>query len=47
MERDVGIELIRRTTRRLGPTDAGLAFYRRLSAALAEIDAARLETLNR
>jgi DNA-binding transcriptional LysR family regulator len=47
LERDLGVELIRRTTRRLGPTDAGLAFYRRLSAALAEIEAARLETLNR
>jgi DNA-binding transcriptional LysR family regulator len=47
LERDVGIGLIRRTTRRLSPTDAGLAFYRRLSAALAEIEAARLETLNR
>jgi DNA-binding transcriptional LysR family regulator len=47
LERDVGIELIRRTTRRLGPTDAGLAFYRRLSTALSEIEAARLEALNR
>jgi DNA-binding transcriptional LysR family regulator len=47
LERDVGVELIRRTTRRLSPTDAGLAFYRRLSAALAEIEAARLETQNR
>jgi DNA-binding transcriptional LysR family regulator len=42
----VGIELIRRTTRRLGPTEAGLAFYHRLSAALGEIEAARLEALN-
>jgi DNA-binding transcriptional LysR family regulator len=47
LERDVGIELIRRTTRRLGPSDAGLAFYRRLSTALSEIEAARLEALNR
>jgi DNA-binding transcriptional LysR family regulator len=47
LERDIGVELIRRTTRRLSPTDAGLAFYRRLSAALAEIEAARLETSNR
>jgi DNA-binding transcriptional LysR family regulator len=46
LERDVGVELIRRTTRRLSPTDAGLAFYRRLSAALTEIEAARLETQN-
>jgi DNA-binding transcriptional LysR family regulator len=47
LERDVGIELIRRTTRRLGPTDVGLALYRRLSAALGEIEAATLEALNR
>jgi DNA-binding transcriptional LysR family regulator len=47
LERDVGVELVRRTTRRSSTTDAGLAFYRRLSAALAEIEAAKLETANR
>jgi molybdenum-dependent DNA-binding transcriptional regulator ModE len=47
LEHEVGVELIRRTTRRSNPTDAGLAFYRRLSAALAEIEAAKLETSNR
>jgi DNA-binding transcriptional LysR family regulator len=47
LERDVGVELIRRTTRRSSPTDAGLALYQRLSAALAEIDAAKVETSNR
>jgi DNA-binding transcriptional LysR family regulator len=47
LERDLGVELIRRTTRRSNPTDAGLAFYQRLSAALAEIDAAKVETSNR
>jgi DNA-binding transcriptional LysR family regulator len=36
LEREVGVELIRRTTRRLNPTDAGLLLYRRLSAALSE-----------
>jgi DNA-binding transcriptional LysR family regulator len=46
VERDVGVELVRRTTRHSSPTDAGLAFHRRLSAALAEIEAARLETSN-
>jgi DNA-binding transcriptional LysR family regulator len=46
VECDVGVELIRRTTRRSSPTEAGLAFHRRLSAALAEIEAARLETSN-
>jgi DNA-binding transcriptional LysR family regulator len=47
LERDVGVELIRRTTRRSNPTDAGLAFYRRLAAALAEIEAAKREASNR
>jgi len=47
VERDVGVELVHRTTRRLSPTDAGLAFHRRLGAALAEIEAAKLETSNR
>ena len=47
VERDIGVELIRRTTRRASPTDAGLAFHRRLTAALAEIDAAKLELSNR
>src|SRR6266481_2074918 len=47
LEREVGVELVRRTTRRSAPTDAGLAFHRRLSAALGEIEAAKLETSNR
>jgi DNA-binding transcriptional LysR family regulator len=47
LEREVGVELVRRTTRRSSPTDAGAAFHRRLSAALAEIEAAKLETSNR
>jgi DNA-binding transcriptional LysR family regulator len=47
LEREVGVELVRRTTRRSSPTDAGLALHRRLAAALAEIEAAKLETANR
>jgi DNA-binding transcriptional LysR family regulator len=47
LEREVDIELVRRTTRRSTPTDAGLAFYRRLSAALAEIESAKQETAKR
>jgi len=47
LEREVGVELVRRTTRRSAPTDAGLAFHRRLTAALGEIEAAKLETSNR
>jgi DNA-binding transcriptional LysR family regulator len=47
LEREVGVELIRRTTRRSAPTDAGLCFHRRLSVALGEIEAAKLETSSR
>jgi DNA-binding transcriptional LysR family regulator len=47
LERGVGVELVRRTTRRSTPTEAGLAFYRRLSTALAEVEAAKLEAANR
>jgi DNA-binding transcriptional LysR family regulator len=43
LEREVGIELVRRTTRRLSPTDAGLAFHRRVSGALDELEAAKSE----
>jgi DNA-binding transcriptional LysR family regulator len=47
LEREIGVELIRRTTRRSAPTDAGLAFHRRLSAALGEIETAKLEASTR
>jgi DNA-binding transcriptional LysR family regulator len=47
VERDLGVELIRRTTRRSSPTEAGIAFHRRLSAALAEVEAAKAEASNR
>lgn len=47
VERDVGVELVRRTTRRSSPTEAGLAFYHRISAALEEIESARAEASNR
>ena len=47
VERDLGVELIRRTTRRSSATEAGLAFHRRLAAALAEIETAKAEASNR
>jgi len=47
LERDVGVELVRRTTRRSAPTEAGLAFYARIKAALADIAAAKLEAAER
>lgn len=40
VERDAGVELVRRNTRRSEPTAAGLAFFRRVKPALAEIEAA-------
>lgn len=42
LEKSVGMELVRRTTRRSTPTDAGAEFYRRVQPALGEIiDAGR------
>ena len=43
VERSVGVPLIKRTTRRSHPTEAGLAFYARVKPALAEIENARAE----
>jgi DNA-binding transcriptional LysR family regulator len=47
LERSVGVELVRRTTRRSFATEAGLAFYRRVKPAFAEISAARVEAAGR
>lgn len=47
LEREVGIELVRRTTRRSAPTEAGRALFRRLDVALAEIEAAKREASHR
>jgi DNA-binding transcriptional LysR family regulator len=43
LEAELGTQLIRRTTRSLQPTPAGLAFARRIGPALADLDAARAE----
>lgn len=43
LERSVGVELMRRTTRRSQLTEAGRAFYDRVKPALAEINDARLQ----
>jgi len=43
LERSVAVDLVRRTTRRSHPTEAGLAFYRRVKPALTQIRDARLE----
>jgi len=43
LERGVGVELVRRTTRRSQPTAAGQAFYRRIKPAFMEITEARRE----
>ncbi len=47
LEDEVGVELIRRTTRRSAPTEAGRAFYARIKAALAEIGDAKREAAGR
>jgi DNA-binding transcriptional LysR family regulator len=47
LEREIGVELVRRTTRRSSPTEAGRVLFRRLDAALAEINAAKAEASNR
>jgi DNA-binding transcriptional LysR family regulator len=46
LERSIGVELVRRTTRQSFATEAGLAFYRRVKPAFAEISEARLEAAN-
>jgi len=43
LEAQLGVVLIRRTTRAAQPTEAGLAFHRRLSAAFREIALAEAE----
>ncbi|HKP58604.1 MAG TPA: LysR substrate-binding domain-containing protein [Polyangiales bacterium] len=47
LERSVGVELVRRTTRRSQPTEAGLALYHRLKPALLEIQEAKREAANK
>jgi DNA-binding transcriptional LysR family regulator len=46
LEHDLGVELVRRTTRRSNATETGRTLYRRLSVALAEIDEAMREASN-
>ena len=46
LERAVGVELIKRTTRRSEPTEAGRMFYERIKPAIAEIIEARNEAAN-
>lgn len=43
LERNLGVVLVQRTTRRSRPTEAGLAFHRRVKPAIAEIAEAALE----
>jgi len=47
LEAELGVELIRRTTRRSHPTEAGTILHRRVKNALAEIAAARIEAARR
>lgn len=43
LEKSLGVELVRRTTRRSQPTEAGLAFYRRVKPAFGEINDAMVD----
>jgi DNA-binding transcriptional LysR family regulator len=47
LEHNVGVELVRRNTRRSQPTEAGLALYHRLKPALLEINDAKREVANK
>jgi DNA-binding transcriptional LysR family regulator len=47
LERSLGVELVRRTTRQSQATDAGRAFYRRVCPAFEEIALARREAAAR
>ena len=47
LEHSVGVELVRRTTRKSFATEAGLAFYLRVKPAFSEISEARLEAASR
>jgi DNA-binding transcriptional LysR family regulator len=38
LERELGTQLLRRSTRQVGPTEAGAAFYERARTLLAELD---------
>ena len=46
LERAVGVELVKRTTRRSEPTEAGRLFYERIKPAVTEILEARSEAAN-
>jgi DNA-binding transcriptional LysR family regulator len=47
LEEDIGVQLVHRTTRQSSPSEAGLAFYKRLKPAVAEIREAELEANKR
>lgn len=47
LEQELGVVLIRRTTRRCTPTEAGMAFYERVKPAHAELLEAKLEAASR
>lgn len=47
LERNIGVELVRRTTHHTQVTEAGLTFYQRVKPAFAEIQEAAREVANR
>lgn len=42
LERDLGVRLLERTTRRVSPTEAGIAYFERIEPIVEELDNARL-----
>ncbi len=46
LERELGVELISRTTRQCHPTEAGLRFYGRIKTVLADFELARAEAVD-
>jgi DNA-binding transcriptional LysR family regulator len=47
LEQSLGTDLVKRSTRRSNPTEAGLSFYRRVKPAFTEIIAARRQVAER
>jgi DNA-binding transcriptional LysR family regulator len=47
LEHELGVQLLNRTTRHVSPTDSGQAYYERVIAILADLDAADSEVADR
>ncbi len=47
LEKELGVQLLYRTTRQVSPTEIGMAFYERCTAILADLEAAEAATSQR